>query len=121
MLRAHNEVGNGGIGSNDQINRALAGLTWNLSKSFKITTDYELVTWKLGAGTALTSSTTGTQTTVHPTEQYVTLGSAYALTSATSLKLGYTIGDFNGHGRLNNGSGLVNNFNTFTSQVAVKF
>ena len=117
---AHNELGTGGLSSNDQITRGTVGLRWDLSKSFQLTTDYEMVTWKLGAGTAQVGSPTG-QTTVRPTEQYITLGTGYALTSSTSLKLGYTIGDFNGHGRLQNGSGFVNNFNTFTSQVAVKF
>ncbi len=117
---AHNEQGNGGLGSNDSITRGLVGLRWDLSKNFQFTTDYEMVTWKLGAGTAQSGPAVG-QTTVRPTEQYITLGTGYNLTSSTFLKLGYTIGDFNGHGRLQNGSGFVNNFNTFTSQVAVKF
>jgi hypothetical protein len=112
--------GPAGLGPNEEIDRALLGIRWGLSKGFNITADYEGVFWALqnargggGAGE------------FHPTEQYITFGTGYNLTSSTMLKLSYQIGDFNGHGGLAagtlNGGSTRYNFNTFTGQVAVKF
>jgi len=110
--------GLGTTGGNDEdVTRALAGVKWGLSKGFNITADYEGVFWNLagarGGGTG----------SFHPTEQYITFGTGYNLTSNTLLKLSYQIGDYDGHGALSAGTpGLVHyNFNTFTGQVAVKF
>lgn len=117
---ARNRALSGGIGRDDEINRILVGLRWDVAKNFRTTVDWEGVYWKLqGAHSGIPAMGGGT---VHPTEQYITLGTGYNLTSNTLLKLGYTIGDFNGHGALDGGPGLNKyNFNTFTTQVAVKF
>ena len=74
--------------------------------------------WKLNGSHGGAFASAGT---VHPTEQYLTLGTGYNLTSSTALKLSYQIGDFNGHGVLNGGAGNQFNNNTFTTQVSVKF
>ena len=108
----------GGLNTSEDVDRALLGVRWGLSKGFNITADYEGVFWSLnntrGAGGA---------GQFHPTEQYITLGTGYNLTSSTLLKLSYQIGDYDGHRALSAGApGNVHyNFNTFTGQVAVKF
>jgi len=108
----------GGLGTDEDVTRALLGVKWGLTKGFNLTADYEGVFWSLanarGAGGA---------GQFHPTEQYITFGTGYNLTSNTLLKLSYQIGDFDGHGGLSAGAfGLTHyNFNTFTGQVAVKF
>jgi len=121
---ARNRAGSGGMGGDDAINRILVGLRWDVAKNFRTTVDWEGVYWSLegvhtvpGGGGGSFDAGSG----VHPTEQYVTLGTGYNLTSNTLLKLGYTIGDFNGHGFLGSGGMPRYNFNTFTAQVGVKF
>lgn len=117
---AHNETGNNGLGGDDEITRVLAGLKFGLSKNFAITADWEGVYWKLVSAGNRTALSNGT--TIHPTESYLTLGTGYHLTDSTLLKLAYQIGDFNGHGSLNEGStGTRSNFGVFTASAAVKF
>jgi len=116
---AHNMALSGGIGGGDEINRVLARVKWDVTKSFTLNADWEGVFWKLtGAHSGIPALGAGT---IHPTEKYLTLGTGYNLTSATQLKLAYTLGDFNGHGSLNNGAGFTNNYSSVTTQVAVKF
>lgn len=118
---ARNRAGSGGIGGDDEITRILAGLRFGLSKNFTITADWEGVGYTLvGAHSGIPGSVNGS--TVHPTEQYLTLGTGYHLTDATMLRLAYQIGDFNGHGLLSEGgTGTRNTFGVFTAQAAVKF
>ncbi len=109
----------GGLGTNEDVTRALIGVRWGLTKGFNLTADYEGVFWALANARG-----GGGSGNYHPTEQYITLGTGYNLTSNTMLKLGYQIGDFNGHNGLGGGGmqGITKyNFNTFTGQVAVKF
>jgi len=116
---ARNRAGAGGLSRDDEINRILVGLKWDIAKNFRTTVDWEGVFWKLeGTHSGVTPGGSGT---VHPTEHYVTLGTGYNLTSNTLLKLAYTVGDFNGHGFLGSPAGSRYNFNTFTAQAAVKF
>jgi hypothetical protein len=116
---ARNRTGVGGLGRNDDINRILVGLRWDVAKNFRTTIDWEGVFWKLqGTHSGVTPGGSGT---VHPSEHYVTLGTGYNLTSNTVLKLNYTVGDFNGHGFLGSPAGTRYNFNTFTAQANVKF
>lgn len=122
----------GGLGRNDEITRALAGVKWNLGKSMAITADWEGVFWKLqGAHFGIIPPAKGTGPlgipamgagTIHPTENYVTIGTGYNLTSNTVLKLAYQIGAFDGHGALTQGpTGTRSSFNAITAQAAVKF
>jgi len=117
---ARNRAGvNGGLSRDDDIHRILVGLRWDVAKNFKTTVDWEGVYWTLDGTHA--GVTPGGSGSVHPTEQYITLGTGYNLTSNTLLKLNYTIGDFNGHGFLNTPAGTHYNFNTFTTALNVKF
>jgi len=118
LSAARDRAGSGGLGTDDNINRVLVGVRWDVAKNFKTTLDWEGVYWKLNGSHGGAFSNAGT---VHPTEQYLTLGTGYNLTSNTALKLSYQIGDFNGHGVLNGGAGNQFNNNTFTTQVSVKF
>jgi hypothetical protein len=116
---ARNRTSLGGLGRNDDINRLLVGLRWDVAKNFRTTLDYEGVYWKIsGAHAGVTPGASGT---VHPTEHYFTLGTGYNLTSNTQVKLNYIVGDFNGHGFLTSPAGRRYNFNTFTLQGSVKF
>ena len=109
----------GGLSTDDEINRILVGLRWDIAKNFRTTVDWEGVNYKLkGTHAGLTPGGTGT---VHPTEQYITLGTGYNLTSTTQLKVNYVVGDFNGHGFLTSPAGSRYNFNTLTVQGSVKF
>lgn len=117
---ARNRAGNlGGLSTDDEINRILVGLRWDVAKNFRTTVDWEGVYWKLDGTHA--GVTPGGSGAVHPTEQYITLGTGYNLTSNTTLGLKYTVGDFSGHGFLTSPAGTRYNFNTFTVQGSVKF
>jgi hypothetical protein len=117
---ARNRAGaDGGLSTDDNINRILVGLRWDVAKNFKTTVDWEGVYWKLSGTHA--GVTPGGDGDVHPTEQYITLGTGYNLTSTTLLKLSYTVGDFNGHNFLNSAAGTQYNFNTFVAQATIKF
>jgi len=118
----------GGLGEDDQIVRALAGVRWNLSKSFQVTADWEGVYWTLEGAHSTTaggapSLTTPASLLVHPTEHYITLGTGYNLTTNTLLRLTYQMGAYDGHGLLMSapGVGPRNTFNVVTGQVAVRF
>jgi hypothetical protein len=116
---ARNRSSFGGLNRNDDINRVLVGLRWDVAKNFRTTIDWEGVFWKLsGAHAGVAPGASGT---VHPTEHYVTVGTGYNLTSNTTLKLNYVVGDFNGHGFLSSPAGTRYNFKTFTAQANVKF
>ena len=119
---ARNRAGVGGLGTDDEITRVLAGLSWNLSKTFQTTVDWEGNYWKLdGVHFGIPAMGAGT---IHPTEHYVTLGTGYHLTDSTLLKIKYQIGDFNGHNALQGGPGSAfnrYNFNTFIGEVNVHF
>ena len=107
----------GGLGTDEDVTRALVGVKWGLTKGFNITADYEGVFWGLN-----NTRGGGGAGQYHPTEQYITLGTGYNLTSNTLLKLNYQIGDYNGHNSFNAPLAINKyNFNTFTGQVAVKF
>jgi len=117
----------GGMNSDDKIVRALAGVRWNLSKTFQLTADWEGVYWTLEGAhsepSPTPSLTTGTGFLVHPTEHYITLGTGYNLTTNTMIRLMYQIGTFDGHNALMSapGVGPRNSFNVVTGQVAVRF
>jgi hypothetical protein len=116
---ARNRASVGGLTQDDEIHRILVGLRWDIAKNFHTTVDWEGVYWSLeGAHSGIPALGTGR---VHPTEHYVTFGTGLDLTSNTTLRFLYQIGDFDGHGALNNGGGFRSNFNTFTSSVAVRF
>jgi len=119
LTAARDRSANAGIGKDDEINRVLVGVRWDVSKSFQTTVDWEGVYWKLeGAHSAFTSLAGS----VHPVEQYLTLGTGYHLTDNTLLKLGYQIGSLDGKVFTGGGnSGTKYNFNAITSQVAIKF
>jgi len=103
------------LGTDEEINRMLVGLRWDIAKNFRTTLDWEGVYYGLNK-----TRTGGGAGQFHPTEHYFTLGTGYNLTSNTVLGLQYTIGDFNGKG-LVTPAGTRYNFNTVTGQVAVKF
>jgi hypothetical protein len=109
----------GNLTTNDNIYRALAGVRWDVSKNFQTTLDYEGVYWDFGKNGVMP----GLPSDVHPTEQYIRIGTGYNLNNTTQLKLGYELGMFDGHGLLHDGdsTGTKNSYNTFTSSVAVKF
>jgi len=115
---ARNMTTVGGLGKDDDINRILVGARWDIAKNFRTTVDWEAVNYKFSGVHSGLPALSGTS---HPVEQYITLGTGYNLTSATTLKMSYTLGDFNGHGVLDGGAGNRSNFNTFTTQVNVKF
>jgi predicted porin len=98
----------------DDLNKIDAGIRYNLSKSFQATLDWEGLYAKTDDGEG---------GRVHPTLQYVTIGTGYHVTDNTLLKFAYEIGDFNGKSVGLPGIGEFNhfNYNTFTTQVAVKF
>ena len=105
---------------NDDIHRILAGLRWDISKSFRTTVDWEGVYYSFGK-----NGFGGGPATVHPTQHFITLGTGYNMTSSTLIKLDYQMGMFDAHGfapanAINNGL-MKSNFNTFTGSVAVKF
>jgi hypothetical protein len=104
-----------GLDANEDIKRALLGVRLGLTRSLNLTADYEGVFWSLngsrGAGTGM----------FHPTEHYITLGTGYSLSGSTLLRFNYQIGDFDGHGSLNNGGGTRSKYNAFVGQVSVKF
>jgi hypothetical protein len=104
-----------GLSYDDDITRLLVGVRWDLARNFRTTVDWEGVYWSLDGGRFDSSGK------VHPTEHYITLGAGYSVTDSTVLKVGYQIGDYNGHGALNGGAGNRSNFNTLTGSVAVKF
>jgi len=117
---ARNRAGaTGGLSTEDEIHRVLVGLRWDVAKNFRTTVDWEGVFWKLDGMHA--GVTPGGGGKVHPTENYLTLGTGYNLTSNTLLRLNYTVGDFDGHNFLGSPAGTRYNFNTFTGSVAVKF
>lgn len=118
---ARNRIDTGGLGPDDQINRVLVGLRWDVAKSFRLTADWEGVFWHLqGLHSGIPLNAAGT---VNPTEHYITLGTGYNLTSNTLLKLSYQIGSWDGHNSVYDGSAGITkaNFNVFTGQVSVKF
>lgn len=116
---ARDRSGNFGIGGDDEINRVLVGVRWDISKSFQTTVDWEGVYWKLEGAHNAFATLPGS---VHPVEQYLTLGTGYHLTENTLLKLGYQIGSLDGKVFTGGGaSGTRYNYNAFTSQVAIKF
>lgn len=128
--RARENVG--GLGRNDEINRALAKVTWKLGKSVNLATEWEGVFWKLqGAHFGVIPPANGTgpvgipamgSSTIHPTEHYVTFSTGYKLTEATTLGLAYQIGSFDGRGALAQGpAGTKFNFGAFTAQATVHF
>jgi len=114
---ARNMASVGSLGKDDQIDRVLVGVRWDISPSFQTTVDWEGVYWKLQSGSR------DSYGKVHPVEHYITLGTGYELNDTTKIKLGYQIGSFNGKNFLSGGgmSGYSYNYNTFTTQVSVKF
>lgn len=118
---ARNRDNRGSLGRDDEINRVLVGMRWDVSKSFKATVDWEGVFWTLsGTHGGAFPANTGK---VHPFEQYINIGAGYSVNESTVLRLGYQIGNFNGHNALFGGgpTGTGYNYNAFTSQVAVRF
>jgi hypothetical protein len=126
---ARNRADRGGMGEDDEIVRALAGIRWELSRSFSLTADWEGVYWTLKGAHSVTppsgapSLTTPASLLVHPTEHYITLGTGYNLTANTLIRLMYQIGAYDGHNLLMGapGVGPKYNFNVVTGQVAVRF
>lgn len=120
LTAARNRADAGGLSTDDDIHRILAGLRWDVAKNFQTTVDWEGVYWSLsGAHSGIPGLGTGQS---HPTEHYIRIGTGYNLTSGTVLRIGYEIGAYDGHSVLTNGNGSnVSNFNVFTSSVAVKF
>lgn len=129
---AHNRENIGGLGPNDEINRALVGVKWGVSKTVTLTADWEGVFWKLQGAhfgfipVGINNVPTGIPAmgagTIHPTESYVTLGTGLNLTSNTTLKLGYQIGAFDGKNALIQGpAGSKFHFGVVTAQANVKF
>jgi len=108
-----------GMGMRDEITRVLAGLRWDISKSFNATVDYEGVFWKLN-GALNAAGTARLAGNVHPTENYLTVGTGFSINDTTALKLGYQYGMYNGRGPAA-GLGEKYNFGVWTSQLAVKF
>jgi hypothetical protein len=125
---ARDRAADGGMGNDDQIIRALAGIRWNLTKGFQITADWEGVYWQIDGAHSVSaggspSLTTPASTRVHPTEHYITLGTGYNLTSNTLLRLMWQMGAFDGHNLLLGapGMGPRYTYNVVTGQVAVRF
>lgn len=116
FLQGTRNMGTNSIMPDDDIYRILAGLRWDLSKNFRATLDWEGVYYSINTGAH--GDLAGKS---HPTAQYVTLGTGYHLTENTVLKLGYQIGDFNGKGTMFTPAGTQYNYNTFTTQLHVKF
>ncbi len=118
---ARGRAGSGGIGRDDEINRVLVGLRWDVSKNFRTTIDWEGVYWTInGAHSGIPANGPGIG---HPTEQYINIGTGYNLTSNTMLKLNAQLGATDLKGSMQAGvAGLSRySFNAFTTQVAVKF
>jgi len=104
------------ITTSDEVHRILAGFRWDLSKNFQTTLDWEGVYWALDLGAGGREGVGK----VHPTEHYFTIGTGYALTENTKLKLGYQVGDVNGKGAMGGGFPSYN-YSAITTQVSVKF
>ena len=119
LTAAHDRSGMGGLGYNDDINRVLVGLRWDVAKNFQTTVDWEGVYWHLKGPHG--GNIDMTLPDVYPTEHYITIGTGYNLTASTMLKLMYQIGDFNGHGVISDGPNARQSYNVFATQVAVKF
>lgn len=117
LTSARNWASAGTLGKDDEIHRVQVGLRWAISDAFETSVDWEGVYWKLAT---MSRETYGK---VHPVEHYITLGTGYELNDTTKIKLGYQIGQWNGKGFLTGGagSGTGYNYNTFTTQVSVKF
>ncbi|MCW3051942.1 MAG: S-layer y domain [Chthonomonadales bacterium] len=93
------------------------GAQYQVCPRLNLSADYEGVFWSLSPD----SSAIGMQ--AHPFQSYITLGADFKLAEKTEFKLGYQIGGyplgggFGGYGPGGNSS----NFNTFTTQLAVRF
>jgi hypothetical protein len=117
----------GGMNDDDMIVRALAGIRWNLSRTFELTADWEGVYWTLEGAhsepSPTPSLTTPASFLVHPTEHYITIGTGYHLTANTLLRLAWQMGMFDGHNALMGapGVGPRYTYNVVTGQVAVRF
>ena len=111
----------GGLGRDDDIKRILVGLHWDVAKNFQTTIDWEGVYWHLeGAHAGIPALGGGT---TNPTEHYIRIGTGYHLTSGTLIRLLYEIGEFDGHGVLNNGvpGATRNSYNAASASFSVKF
>ncbi len=113
-------TGIGGLGKDDEINRILAGIRWGLAKGFDVTADWEGVYWTLkGRHGGIPNLGTGAS---HPTEQYITIGTGYHLTTNTLLQLAYQSRVWDGHRAVNEGdTGYMNSSGVFTAQASVRF
>lgn len=119
---ARNRDAVSGLGKDDQIDRILVGLRWDVAKNFRVGADWEGVYWTLAGPHGGSLPGIGVGSKVHPTEQYINISTGYNLTTNTLLKLMYQIGAFDGHGALANGpAGIKNSFGAFATQLDVKF
>lgn len=120
-LRGAREMrGVGGLGTDDDLHRVLVGVRWDVSRDLRTEFEWEGVYWRLNSPNAGLPLLAGR---AHPTEQYFTLSAGYTITSGTVLKFGYQMSAFDGKNALfgGGGSGPRSSYNTFTTQMAVKF
>jgi hypothetical protein len=117
---ARERRGVGGLGTDDDLHRVLVGVRWDVSRDLRTEFEWEGVYWRLNSPNAGLPLLAGR---AHPTEQYFTLSAGYAITSGTVLKFGYQMSAFDGKNALfgGGGSGPRSSYNTFTTQMAVKF
>ncbi len=120
FMPARNREASFGLGHNDRITRALAGAHWSPVKAWDLRADYEAVFWHLeGAHPGIPAMTSAR---LNPTEQYITIGTGYHLTSNTILDMAYQFITFDGHGALEEGpTGFHNVSGVFTAGASVRF
>lgn len=118
---AKNRENAGGMGHSDYIYDGRAGLQWHFSKDVVFTTDWEGVFWHLtGFHSGLPAQGGGSTNAI---EQYITFGTQYHLTSATSLALAYQLKAFDGRGSLYDSpiTGAMDTAGVVTASASVRF
>ena len=93
---AHNRTNQGGIGPDDELNHYNVDFDWKLSKTFQIDTRWDRYDYKFeGFHSGIPGL--GSNSVIHPTSNYYSIGTGYHLTDSLKLGVYYSTGDFDGH------------------------
>jgi hypothetical protein len=111
----------GGLGKDDEIARGLLGVRFDVTRAWRLTADYEGDWWTLVGPHSGIPGMAGLNR-IHPFEDYVTLGTAYHLTSNTMVHLAYQSKFFDGHGVLQEGpAAVLDSAGIWTASANVSF
>jgi hypothetical protein len=125
----------GGFGIGDRLYRGKAGVSYKFNKTFNLSIDYEVVSFRLTEGASVAETLINPATGAayippvqvsHPLEQFLTFGAGINLSGNTDLKIGYQIinlgDDYAAFGTSNPAFGnSTSNASVFTTQLAVHF